>query len=130
MNLRFHLSALLFTAALFANPVYAGPATGQLQVFTAMGWESRPDSAVSNASYVHSAYRILTADGQVLKRVENAGRTATYPDPDVVSLAPGRYKIAAQAAGRGKVELPVTITAGKKTVIHLEKAGSEKVADR
>ena len=99
-----------------------------------MGWESRPDSAVSTASYVHSAYRVLTAEGQVLRRVGNAGRTATYPDPDVVSLAPGNYRIWAQAAGRGRVDLPVTITPGKKTVIHLDKAegkaGAEKVAGR
>jgi hypothetical protein len=134
MSRRFHLPALLLTAAFFATPALAGPAEGQLQVFTAMGWESRPDSAVSTASYVHSAYRVATPEGQILRRVGNAGRTATYPDPDVVSLAPGNYRIYAQAVGRGRVDLPVTITPGKKTVIHLDKpegkAASGKVAGR
>jgi hypothetical protein len=134
MSLRFHLAAFLLSAVFSASPAQAGPATGQLQVFTAMGWESRPDSAVSTALYVHSAYRVLTPAGQVIRRVGNAGRTATYPDPDVVSLAAGNYRVWAQAAGRGRVDLPVTIAPGRKTVIYLDKpeskAGAEKVAGR
>lgn len=137
MNLRLHLSSLLLSAALVATRAEAGPHTGsgngQLQVFSAMSWESRLDSGLSNSSYVHSEYLVLTPGGKVVLRVGNAGRTATYPDPDVVSLAPGSYRVSAQAAGRGRVEVPVTITAGHKTVIHLEKGDgktSEKVAGR
>jgi hypothetical protein len=70
----------------------------------------------------HTDYTITAMDGTVVRRVHNAA--GCYDDhPAVVSLAPGFYKVRAQAEEYGRererVELPVEIKAGQTTAVHL-----------
>ncbi len=70
----------------------------------------------------HTAYTILTSDGQIVQKVHNS--TDLYDaQPTPVSLAPGFYKIRALAEDYGtvteNVEIPIEIKAGETTAVHL-----------
>jgi hypothetical protein len=70
----------------------------------------------------HTDYTITTPDGKVVTQVHNA--TDLFDaQPARVSLAPGFYKVLAQAEefarDRERVELPVEIKAGQTTTVHL-----------
>jgi hypothetical protein len=97
---------------------------GALVVFSALDFGSTGDSDYSR---YHSGYRICSLDGKQVKYVNNRAR-ADIEDPEVVSLAPGRYKVVARAAAFGTVEVSVVIEAGKMTFLHLD--GSELTSGR
>lgn len=67
----------------------------------------------------YSDYRIFTADGKLLAWVHNSTDTILQR-PRMVELPPGLYRVLAPANGFGLVRVPVTIAAGKETVVHLE----------
>jgi hypothetical protein len=71
----------------------------------------------------HTAYTIYAKDGQPVQTVANANDQHD-PLPTVVSLAPGAYRVQAQAVdchqNRITVILPVVIKPGETTVAHLD----------
>jgi len=107
---------------------------GYLQVYSArfkepvesnfLEWQPDYDFTAAPFFYdlAHSDYVIRKEDGSLLKNVRNA-RNLADPDPVLVTLPPGRYKIEAEAEEAGgrtvKVELPVLVEHGKTTVVHL-----------
>jgi hypothetical protein len=120
------------------GPAPAGQAMtsgqGYLQVYSArfkepvapnfMEWQTDYDFTAAPFLYdlAHSDYVIRTQEGNILKNVRNA-RNPADPDPALVALPPGRYKIEAEgeeAGGRTvRVDLPVLIEPGETTVVHL-----------
>lgn len=91
-------------------------ASGWLQVYSAQGWGRTPEGGP--VTFLYSEYKVFTPEGRFLMRVENA---SSMDDPSLVRLTPGKYVVEAQAHQRGTVRVPVTITTGKTTVLHLEK---------
>jgi hypothetical protein len=67
----------------------------------------------------YTDYRVLSADGQMIKWVHNDSGTATQ-SPEPVKLPAGNYKVVARANGYGQVTVPVIIAAQRRTVVHLE----------
>ncbi len=122
-----------------ADPVGPAPTTGvvksagsQLEVYTARErapldinkeeflWNNdfgRNDFLYESA---HTDYTIYTMDGMVFEHVKNA-RNYEDPQPAVVSLPPGEYKIKARAQDYGWVNIPVVIEAHKLTVVNLQR---------
>jgi uncharacterized protein with FMN-binding domain len=68
----------------------------------------------------HSDYGIYSEDGKLLQEVHNA-RGPNDPEPAIVPLAPGTYKITAQARGYGPVTIPVVIRPGQLTTVNLQR---------
>ncbi len=67
----------------------------------------------------YSDYRILGNDGKLVQPVVNDSGTILQR-PASVDLPVGQYRVVAQANGYGLVTVPVTIEAGRTTVLHLE----------
>jgi hypothetical protein len=70
----------------------------------------------------YSDYKILTADGRLLRKVHNNSETILQ-DAVLAELAPGKYQVVAPANGYGHVTVPVIIETGRTTVLHLEGGG-------
>ena len=70
----------------------------------------------------HTPYTVYAADGKKAKSCQNhAG-----PDdqvPFIVPLEPGSYDVYAEAAGLGRVKVPVLIQRGRITTVFLERGG-------
>jgi hypothetical protein len=66
-----------------------------------------------------SDYEILGVRGDLRERVQNDSGTILQR-PVGVELPAGNYEVVAQANGYGMVRVPVTIEAGRDTIIHLE----------
>lgn len=79
--------------------------------------------------YYHTDYQLCSKDGHLLRRVHNDSGTV-LPGPTGVVLAPGTYRVVAEANGYGKVTVPVVIRAGLTTVVHLEGGGGWKAGTR
>jgi hypothetical protein len=101
-----------------AAPVQEAAATGSLMVYSAhevnADFNRRDDSRPE-----YSDYRILNGEGTVLQRVHNNSGTILQR-PRAVELPAGNYRVVAPANGYGVVTVPVTISAGQFTVLHLE----------
>lgn len=69
----------------------------------------------------HTDYTIYTQDGKVFEHVKNA-RNYEDPQPALVSLPAGSYKIEARAHDYGWVTVPVVIETNKLTVVNLQRA--------
>jgi hypothetical protein len=70
----------------------------------------------------HTAYTVYTPDGHLVKGVRNhAG--SDDPRPMVVRLAEGRYVIYGEAAGAGRVGIPVLVVHGQITEVNLQPLG-------
>jgi hypothetical protein len=88
-------------------------------------WLSNIDPSRDDSSYeqAHSGYAVYTKSGQRVETVPNA-RDQDDAAPSVVALAPGAYRVEAQAincdGSRITVILPVVIKSGEATVAHLE----------
>ncbi len=85
-------------------------------------WEYDMGDYAIQYSLTHTGYTILSENGRVLEYVYNA-RNLTDPQPALVRLPPGRYKVEAQSeepnGGAATVVLPVLIKRGKTTAVHL-----------
>ncbi len=74
----------------------------------------------------HTDYTIYTMDGKAVEHVKNA-RNYEDPQPAVVSLSPGEYKIVARARDYGWVTIPVVIEPHKLTVVNLQRSPNPAV---
>lgn len=115
-------------------PTKHGQATGNssLQVYSArvrIPVDLNEDEFLSNNDFgrndflyetAHTDYTVYSQDGKVLKEVRNAWGPKD-PEPAVVPLAPGTYKIKAKARGFGLVTIPVVIEPGKLTTVNLQR---------
>jgi hypothetical protein len=70
----------------------------------------------------HSDYKILNADGSVLRRVRNISKTV-FEGAVPIALPPGKYEVVARANEYGYLTIPVRIEAQQTTPIHLEGGG-------
>lgn len=77
----------------------------------------------------HTDYRLCAEDGHSLRTVHNDSGTVV-PGPTAVVLAPGNYRVIAQANGYGKVTVPVVVRSGLTTMVHLEGGGNWKAGMR
>ena len=68
---------------------------------------------------VYSDYKILSRDGSFLRSVHNDSGTIQQ-EAMPVALAPGAYRVVANANGYGRVTVPVIIKTHQMTVLHLE----------
>jgi hypothetical protein len=92
--------------------------TGTLVVYSA--YEVNADfNARDPRRPEYSDYRIFSADGQLPRRIHNNSGTMLQR-PQRVDLPAGSYRVAAQANGYGRVTVPVIISAGRDTLLHLE----------
>jgi hypothetical protein len=67
----------------------------------------------------YSDYKILTAEGEWLRRVHN-NSGSPLQDALTVELPAGKYQVVARANGYGFVTVPVVIAAQQSTILHLE----------
>ena len=67
----------------------------------------------------HTAYTVRSEQGTPVLHVRNR-RGSFESDPQLVSLAPGRYRIEARATNVGPIKLPVVIRKGETTVVYLD----------
>ena len=103
------------------GPRGAGPRpapTGYLRVYTATR-----DVQSGRLSYqVPTPYWVFNEDGRQVRSVVNhVGDTDQAPM--LVTLPPGHYRVVAEAAGHGRVTVPVVITGGLLTEVHLQRGG-------
>src|SRR5580700_10073109 len=93
-------------------------ANGELLVFSA--FEAGPQ-IYHEIPYQrsHSDYQLCRNNGQLLQTVRNETR-GVFNAPTPVTLPPGTYRIIANANGHGLVTVPVVITAGRTTTVHLD----------
>jgi hypothetical protein len=90
---------------------------GRLVVYT--GPDVHPHWGDSLYSYHYSDYEVRSDKDVMLKKVHNnVGGVVT--SPAVVELEAGNYRVHARAPGRGWVEVPVIIQAGRQTTVHLD----------
>lgn len=110
---------------LILDAVGPGPATGEgsatngtLMVYSA--YLANADFSMRDPyRHEYSDYRIYTPDGVLLQAVHNNSGTILQR-PQRIDLAPGDYRVLAQANGFGLVTVPVTLQAGLDTIVHLE----------
>jgi hypothetical protein len=69
----------------------------------------------------HTDYTIYTKAGKVYERVKNA-RNYEDPQPAIVTLPPGEYRIMAKARDFGWVTIPVIIEPHKVTMVNLQRS--------
>ena len=93
----------------------SSPGKGDLKVFTQT--EEYYEDEMSY--FPHTDYQIYTLDGKRLKLVWNH-QTHEDPDPAVVSLPPGEYKVKAWAECYGAVTVPVLIRTNQTTRVILQ----------
>jgi hypothetical protein len=104
----------------------ASAATGNLVVYSAFSLQPSWPSEPSYRQH-YSNYDLQSAEGRTLRTVSNDSGLAVAM-PAVVTLPPGAYRVVARANGFGEVTVPVIVTAGRTTTIHLE-GGRAKPAD-
>jgi len=136
------MKANLLLALAGAGMVLSGCATGDHEVVLASvgpGPLARVNPSATNGTLVvysaheHNAnfnsrdpsrqefsdYQILSAPGEFRQMVHNDSGTILQR-PVEVELPAGSYEVVAQANGYGTVRVPITIEAGRDTVLHLE----------
>jgi hypothetical protein len=95
-----------------------GVRPGYLQVFTA----TRAVNDGGIVYYPHTPYSVYGAAGKkAASCLNHAG--ADDQVPFMVQLAPGNYEVYAEAAGLGRVKVPIVIQRGRLTQVFLERAG-------
>jgi hypothetical protein len=103
-----------------ASPV-TGSGNGTLMVYS--GYKRNADFNSSDPNREeHSDYKILNADGTLLRKVHNVTKTV-FEDAVPVSLPPGKYQVVARANAYGYLTIPVRIEPKQTTVLHLEGGG-------
>jgi hypothetical protein len=98
-----------------------GSTNGTLLVYSAFKRNADFDSSDPRRAE-HSDYRILDANGQLVRKVHNLTPTADQ-DAVPVELPPGNYQVVARANGYGYLDIPVLIEQQRCTVVHLEGGG-------
>lgn len=101
------------------NPIISTNAgSGTLTVFSA--YKVNPDfNSVDPNGREYSDYRILNADGNLIRRVHNV--TDDYiQGPVPVDLPAGKYSVIARSNGYGYVTIPVMIETRQDTILHLD----------
>lgn len=103
------------------GPRMAGPRPaphGYLRVYTAT-----VDLQSGKLPYqVHTPYLVYNDQGRRVRNVVNhVGDTDQAPM--TVTLPPGSYHLLAEAAGYGRVTVPVVIAGGMLTEVHLQRGG-------
>jgi hypothetical protein len=101
-----------------SQPMTADATSGTLVVYSAYKRNADFNSRDSNRPE-YSDYRILTADGHLLRRVRNNSGTI-FQDAVTETLAPGKYNVSARANSYGYLTVPVVIEAQHSTILHLE----------
>jgi hypothetical protein len=99
----------------------AGSGNGTLMVYSAYKRNADFNSSDPNRPE-HSDYKILNADGSLLRRVHNITKTV-FEDAVPIALPPGKYQVVARANAYGYLTIPVRIVAQQSTVLHLEGGG-------
>src|SRR5690242_5550784 len=84
-------------------------ARGTLLVFSAAEVEM-PDNTLATRRVHYTDYKIMSDAGLLLQTIHNDYDNA-WEGPREVELAPGKYRIVAQAAKYGTVTVPVLIAA-------------------
>jgi hypothetical protein len=102
------------------SPV-TGSGDGTLMVYSAFRRNADFNTSDPNRPE-HSDCKILNADGSVLRRVHNIGKTV-FEGAVPVSLPPGKYEVVARANEYGYLTIPVRIEPQQTTSIHLEGGG-------
>ncbi len=100
-----------------ASPA-TGSANGTLVVYSA--FKRNADFNTSDPTHPeHSDYKVLAADGSLVCRVHNVGKTV-FEDAVPIGLTPGQYQVVARANGFGYLTIPVVIEPQQNTIVHLE----------
>jgi hypothetical protein len=90
---------------------------GHLVVYTAV---HIPPIASDTLYYPHTSYALYERHGKLLRWVRN--NIGPWDEqPEVVSLAPGRYTVEAKSELQGDVMVPVIIASKKTTVVNLQR---------
>ena len=97
-----------------------GRAEGYLLVYSATD-EFNDGDLVFNA---HSAYLIYTADGKLVKNIENH-MARSDEIPERVSLPAGSYIVEARSANNGYVRVRVVIKPSRLTLLDLDSRDKE-----
>ena len=93
-------------------------AAGFLRVFSA--FDVHANFSESDAGRRrHSDYWLSASAGDSKWKIHNDTRSSAE-GPLSVELTPGRYRVVARANGYGWVSVPVVVSAGQITVVHLE----------
>jgi len=102
------------------NPPVAST-NGSLVVFSALD----PNAHFNSLPYhlFYSDYKILSAEGKLLRNVHNDSGKA-LEGPVSVTLPAGSYQVVAPANGYGTVTVTVLVEANRTTTLHLDGGGS------
>jgi hypothetical protein len=107
------------TTAPLANVDTSGAGTGDLIVYSATFTPTLEEGEYP----AHTDYSVASTRDQPIERVSN--RTGSFgKQPATVSLACGEYHVRAQYQRGGFITVPVTIVAGKTTILDLDGAPS------
>jgi|HubBroStandDraft_1064217.scaffolds.fasta_scaffold445118_1 hypothetical protein len=98
--------------------VEASSGPGTLVVYSAYKVNADFNSRNPNVPE-YSDYRILNADGKVLKWIHNVADDYLQ-GPVSVELPAGKYSIVARSNGYGYVTIPVMIETRQNTILHLD----------
>jgi hypothetical protein len=98
-------------------------ATGSLVVYSAFDPHAHFNGFAYHAYY--SDYKIFNATGELLRSVHNDS-DMVLEGPVTVALSAGQFRIVARANGHGTITIPVVITAGQTTILHLEGGTSRR----
>lgn len=91
-------------------------ADGGLQVFSRLVGRIEGNNPTW---YQHAGYSIYDPQGRLVKHVDNT--TGKYDEaPQLVTLPAGKYFVKARAQGYLMVKVPVTISRGQITKVHLD----------
>ncbi len=95
---------------------------GALIVFSA--YEVGPPSLteIDADMRYHTDYEVQNSQGQLVAKVKNRA-SAFGESPATVRLPVGSYQVLARANGSGRVAIPLVVTSGRTTVLHLEEGG-------
>jgi hypothetical protein len=100
------------------SPAASLVSSGTLLVYTAFN-TGVPSPNLPDDIRQHTDYELRAEDGKLLRHISNqAGYQSENPSP--VPLPAGNYQITARANGYGVVTIPVVISAGRLTELHLE----------
>lgn len=95
---------------------FAPGGTGYLAVYS----ETKPKRLDKGPPYyLHTSYIIQNESGQKVKWVPNHVGDMDQ-QPQVISLPAGKYEVIARSTSYGLVHVPVIVSSGQKTEVHLD----------